>query len=78
MSIDVQTIFSHALALPPEMREELAEKLWLSLDSKEQEEVQKAWLEEIESRIDAYEKGEMTSIPLDQAVSSLREKIAKK
>jgi hypothetical protein len=43
--LDAQTIFAEALALPPDMREKLADQLWQSLDGAYQQEVQAEWAE---------------------------------
>ena len=50
-------IVEQALALPPEARADLAEKLLSSLDSAEQSEIDRAWGEEAERRLAAIESG---------------------
>ena len=52
-----------ALSLPPRSRAKLAEKLLESLDDTRQREIDRLWAEEIEDRIDAYEKGYLKAIP---------------
>jgi putative addiction module component (TIGR02574 family) len=54
-----EQIAQQALELPPEARAELAEKLWASLNSAEQSEIDKAWAEEADRRLKAIEDGEM-------------------
>jgi len=56
-------IANDALALPPRSRAKLAEKLLESLDDPKQRELDRLWAEEVEDRIDAYEKGFLKSIP---------------
>jgi hypothetical protein len=48
-------IFRAALSLPEEIRAVLAERLWESLDSAGQREIDARWGKEAEDRIDAYE-----------------------
>jgi len=69
MTID--TITSAALALPPESRATLAETLLASLDPPDAVGHRVEWEREIEDRIDAYERGEMTAIPLDEVMRSI-------
>ena len=49
--------------MPPRSRAKLAEKLLESLDHPKQREVDRLWAEEVENRIDAYEKGYVKTIP---------------
>lgn len=64
-------VLEEALALPPEERAELAERLWTSLEpsSEEQERIDRLWAEEVEARLDAYERGEIEAIPAEQAIA---------
>jgi putative addiction module component (TIGR02574 family) len=78
MSADTQTIFAQALALPPDVRERLAEELWQSLDGARQQEIQTAWAEEIHRRIVALENGEVQTIPGDQVMRRIRAEVLKK
>ena len=56
-------VVNEALSLPAKSRAKLAEKLLESLDDPEQKEIDRLWAEEVEDRIDAYEKGELKAIP---------------
>jgi putative addiction module component (TIGR02574 family) len=56
-------VVNEALSLPPRSRAKLAEKLLESLDRPKQREVDRLWAEEVEDRIDAYEKGYVKTIP---------------
>jgi putative addiction module component (TIGR02574 family) len=56
-------VVNEALSLPPRSRAKLAEKLLESLDHPKQRGVDRLWAEEVEDRIDAYEKGYVKTIP---------------
>ena len=56
-------VVSEALSLPLRSRAKLAEQLLESLDDPKQKEIDRLWADEVEDRIDAYEKGELKAIP---------------
>ena len=56
-------VVSDALSLPPRSRAKLAEQLLESLDDPKQKEIDRLWADEVEDRIDAYERGELKAIP---------------
>ena len=55
-------VVNDALSLPPKSRAKLAEKLLESLDDPRQREIDRRWAEEVEDRIDAYEKGSLKAV----------------
>jgi putative addiction module component (TIGR02574 family) len=61
-----------ALALPAKSRARLAEKLLASLDEPNRGELDALWAEEAEDRINAYESGEMRSIPGREVFRALK------
>ena len=65
-------VVNDALSLPPRSRAKLAEKLLESLDDPRQQEIDRSWAEEVEDRIDAYEKGSLKAIPGDEVFRRLR------
>lgn len=71
MGITPEPIFSAALALPPEQRAALAEKLWESLQTPRQKEIDAAWVEEAERRLQAYKEGKLRAIPASEVFASL-------
>jgi len=75
MTSEVQTVFSEALALPPEFREQLATMLWQSLDGDSPAEVEAAWREEIARRLESFRKGETTAIPGRDVIRDIRRDI---
>ena len=62
------------LSLPRKDRAHLAEKLLASLDD-EQEEIDKAWLEEVERRAAALERGETKVLDGKKALRQLRARL---
>ena len=67
MNQRVKTIFEAAQQLPPAEREELAEllKATIDLDSG----IEQAWATEIDDRIAAHERGEMTARPASEVLA---------
>jgi putative addiction module component (TIGR02574 family) len=65
-------VVSDALSLPPRTRAKLAQKLLESLDDPRQREIDRLWAEEVEDRIDAYERGELKAIPGKEVFRRLR------
>ncbi len=56
-------MLKETLTLPPTEKAELIDKLISSLDEPDKE-IEKLWAKEAESRIDAYEQGEIKSLSL--------------
>lgn len=61
MTATAAQVLKEALALAPVERAELIERLFVSFDSSGDRRVDKAWGEEIESRIEAYDEGRITA-----------------
>ena len=68
-------ILKEALCLPPAERAEIAERLLVSLDTPDRQRVDELWVREAEERLDAYEKGEITTIPAKQVFDQMGPKI---
>ena len=66
----IDAIVNAALALPAENRATLAEKLLESLE-KERAEIDAAWAEEAQRRLQAYEQGLLKAIPGDEVFGSI-------
>ena len=62
-------VLEEALALSPEERAELADRLIASLDAESQRRIDELWAAEVEARFDAYERGEVEAIPAEQAIA---------
>ncbi|MCP4138435.1 MAG: addiction module protein [bacterium] len=62
MTLKGAQILEEALTLSPEERAELAEQLFSTLDLSFQKKNDELWAREAESRIDAYERGEIETV----------------
>lgn len=58
---------------PPQERADLADRLWISVDTPEA--VAAAWDAEIERRIAHLDAGEVEAIPFEQVLAELRAKL---
>ena len=65
-----EIVEAQAMKLSPTERADLADKLWLSVHSRE--EVDAAWDIEISRRIEALDAGRTESIPYEQVRAELR------
>lgn len=63
MSRQGKQILADALTLPPIERAEMVEELLSSFEFPSRKTIDELWAQEAESRIDAYERGEITAIP---------------
>jgi putative addiction module component (TIGR02574 family) len=72
MSENVEAIFSAALALPPDTRAALAEKLLESLHEQDQGDIDAAWAAEAQRRLAAFDRGEIKGTPAEEVMRSLR------
>ena len=72
VSMDAKRVVDEALRFPADMRAALAGELLASLDDAELEpEREAAWSTEIRERIDAYERGDVTAVPVEQALAQI-------
>ena len=69
-----EIVEAQAMKLSPTERADLADKLWLSVHSRD--EVDAAWEGEIARRIEALDAGRTESIPYEQVMAELRALIA--
>lgn len=70
MTANAEQVLANALSLPPNERAQLAEQLFASLDIS-QDELDRLWAKEADSRIDAYERGEIKAIPASQVFKNI-------
>jgi putative addiction module component (TIGR02574 family) len=76
----VDELFEQAMALTPEQREELADRLYQSTlpevpgDGVSPEEWERCWAEEINRRIEEYERGEADGQDIDEFMAEMRAK----
>ncbi len=67
-----EKILSEALNLSPVERAKLIEDLFTSFNFIQNEQIDKEWAKEAESRIDAYEAGKLTSIPINDVFNNIK------
>jgi len=72
MTFDENRITDEALALPPDSRATLAEKLLGSLTENLRDEIDEAWVEEAEARLESYNMGKVKAIPGQDVIESLQ------
>ena len=73
MPTPIEAVEAQAMKLAPSERADLADKLWLSVHSKE--EVDAAWDAEIAGRIRQVDSGEVECIPWEEAMAELGAKL---
>ena len=76
MTANAEQVLANALSLPPNERAQLAEQLFASLDIS-QDELDRLWAQEADSRIDAYERGEIKTISAEKIFKSIHRKISR-
>lgn len=74
MSPTYQQVAQAAMQLSPDERADLAEKLWVSVDTPEA--IATAWDEEIAHRVAQLEAGEATTVAAEQVIAELRARLA--
>jgi putative addiction module component (TIGR02574 family) len=74
MTTTVEKVLNDALALPPVERAELIQRLFRSFDDSEGGHINTAWAKEIESRIEAYDKGLLTASPAENVLARINQR----
>jgi putative addiction module component (TIGR02574 family) len=69
-------VLEEALSLPPKERAELVERLLSSLDPPSQQRIDQLWAKEAESRVDAFERGQIQSVPAQEVFEAIRKRKA--
>lgn len=77
MHMTVEQIVDEALALPSEARALLADRLVESLDPAEDGYIRQLWMREARRRIDEVRRGEVKTVPADEAFAQVRQAIAR-
>ena len=72
--MDSVLLKEEALNLSPFEKAQLIDALWQSLDPPGQEDIDKAWMQESNDRLNAYHQGEIEAIDGEQVLSELMEK----
>lgn len=66
-----QQVLREALGLPPIDRAELVEQILASFEFPARQDIDAAWAQESEDRIDAYERGEIDSSPANKVFKDI-------
>ena len=66
-----------ALKLAPFERAQLIDMLWQSLDPAHQAEIDQAWIEESNDRLNAYQRGEIEAVDGGSVLSELKKKLSR-
>lgn len=72
MALPMRVLESEALQLPHEERARLAKILLLSLESAEEEDVERVWAEEAVERYREIQRGEVTPLSSDEVFREAR------
>jgi putative addiction module component (TIGR02574 family) len=72
MPMTKEQILAEAMALEPADRDDLADRLWRSVERANHQSVEEAWAAEADDRIAAHECGDLTARPMDEVVERLR------
>ena len=67
-----QVVLEEALKLTAHERAEVAEQLIASLDDEPDPDVEQAWQEEVQQRLQQIERGEVKTIPWEEVQRRLR------
>ena len=65
-------LVEEALALPPEERAKLVDRLLTSLDVSPDHKIDELWAQEAEDRLDAFERGEIKTVSAKEAFDAAR------
>ncbi len=77
MSASSEQILQQALALPPQDRAEIVERLLASFQAPPDPRLDELWAREAEDRLDAYDRGELGTVPADEVLARIERQRAK-
>jgi putative addiction module component (TIGR02574 family) len=75
MPMTKEQLLAAVMELSPLEREEIAGALVESLGDAKRAEIDAAWLAECDRRDAAYERGELTTAPVDEAIERIRSRV---
>ena len=73
--MDSAILANEALKLPPLERAQIIDALWRSLDSAEQDAIDRAWLLESQNRLAAFRAGQLTAINGEDALRAIEDEL---
>lgn len=71
MAKRAEHILAEALELPPVERAELVESLLCSFEFKPRKAFDALWADEVEDRISAFDKGQISAIPVEEVFADI-------
>jgi putative addiction module component (TIGR02574 family) len=71
MTKRVEHILAEALELPPVKRAELVENLLSTFEFRSRKAVDALWAQEAEDRINAFDRGSITAIPVEDVFAEI-------
>ena len=71
MSANSEQILQEALALSPQDRAEVLERLLASFQTPPDPSFDHLWAKEAEDRLDAYDRGELSAVPADEVLARI-------
>ena len=77
MSSSSEQILKDALALPPQERAALLDRLLMSFQSSPDPNLEELWLREAEERLEAYERGELKAVPVEEVFERIKQRRVK-
>lgn len=77
MSANSEQILKEALALPPQERAELVERLLATFQSPPDPKLDELWARESEDRLAAYGRGELEAIPAEEVFEKIKQRRSK-
>ena len=77
MSPRAESVLAEALKLSDDERIELAEHLVSSVGAERDGEIDKAWGDEAQRRLEAYKQGRVQAAPYEEVMRSIRERLKK-
>jgi putative addiction module component (TIGR02574 family) len=75
--MDSAILANEALKLPPLERAQIIDALWRSLDSGEQNAIDRAWLLESQARIAAFRAGQIPAVDGEEALRCIEDDLKK-
>jgi putative addiction module component (TIGR02574 family) len=73
----MMNVLEEAVDLPPIERAELVERILSSFNFPSRSAIDAAWGQEVEDRIDAYDRGEIKAIPAAKVFEKIEKKYSK-
>lgn len=73
---DLETLSDEVLQLEPASREELARRLWASLEPLSESQIEELWAEEAVRRLEDYRAGRASAVPAESVLEEAARRLA--